>query len=114
MTQPMEHDWPPTMRVRRGRRRRREIIEPDDPPASRIHRVEVTVHHRRPHSAPPWLIALLIIAAVMWISPFGAVVAIVMGAILITSHPMIGIVLGGTIALVVIIALRERWAGRPF
>jgi hypothetical protein len=30
------------------------------------------------------------------------------------AHPMIGIVVGGTIALVIIIALRERWHGRPF
>jgi hypothetical protein len=65
----------------RQRRRRAELplegeILLDEEPAPRI-RVEV-VHRayvlRQRQHVPPWLIALPIIAAVMWISPFGAVV----------------------------------------
>ena len=46
-------------------------------------RVRVEVHHRyvprqRQH-VPPWLVALLILAVLMWVSPFGAIIA---GAIL--------------------------------
>jgi hypothetical protein len=35
-------------------------------------------------------------------------------AVFLTAYPTVAIALGGTIALVVIIALRERWHGRPF
>jgi hypothetical protein len=57
---------------------------------------------------------LLIIAVLMWVSPFGAIIAIVMAPVLIASHPTFAFVIGGTLALVIIIALRERWYGRPF
>ena len=33
---------------------------------------------------------------------------------LLTAHPAIAIALGISIALVTVIALRERWYGRPF
>ena len=92
-----------------------DVLEPEPTPP-RI-RVEV-VHHRyvprqRQH-VPPWLVALLIIAVAMWISPFGAVVALVMGGILITAHPMIGIVIGVTLALVIVASIRNHRAGNPF
>jgi hypothetical protein len=82
-------------------------------------RIRVTVEHRhvnhRRHSAPPtWLIVLLIIAVLMWVSPFGAIIAIVMASVLIASHPTFAFVIGGTIALVIVFAVRERWHGRPF
>ena len=86
-------------------------------PNQRRIRVEV-VHRayqpRQRNAIPPWLIALLIIAVLMWVSPFGAVIAIVMASVLIASHPMIGVVIGGMIALLIVFALRERWYGRPF
>jgi hypothetical protein len=87
-------------------------------PNQRRIRVEV-VHRayqpRRQHSTvPPWLIALLILVAVMWISPFGAVVALVMISIFLTAHPTIAIAIGGTIALVIAIGLHQRWRGHPF
>lgn len=63
---------------------------------------------------PPRGCSLLIIAVVMWISPFGAVIAIVMISIFLTAHPTVAFVIGGTIALVIIIAVRERWHHRPF
>ena len=69
---------------------------------------------RQRQHVPPWLVALLIIAGLMWISPFGAVIAIVMASILIASHPTIAFVVGGMIALVIVFALRERWHRRPF
>jgi hypothetical protein len=50
----------------------------------------------------------------MWISPFGAVVALVMISILVPAHPTVAIAIGGTIALVIVFALRERWHNRPF
>jgi hypothetical protein len=37
-----------------------------------------------------------------------------MTACIEAAYPAIGILLGGTIALVIIIALRERWHGRRF
>ena len=61
------------------------------------------------------VVALLIVAALMWISPFGAVVALVMaGGILVTAHPTIATTIGVMVVLVVIIAWRERRAGRHF
>jgi hypothetical protein len=114
-----EHDYPPTMRPRRakpqGRPLQGEILGPEPKPTPRI-RVEVTHRYQpRRHSAPPpWVVALLIIGVPMRMAPLGTVIAIVMGAILITSHPMIGVVIGGTITLVIIIAIRERWKGREF
>jgi hypothetical protein len=125
MTQPMEYDWPPTMRVRRGRRRRPspilegEILTPEleHEPPPRIHRVEV-VHRayqpRQRQHVPPWVIALLIMAVLMWISPFGTVVALVMLGILVSAHPTFAATLLAALALVIIIAMRERWHGRPF
>ena len=57
---------------------------------------------------------MVIMAALCWISPFGVIIAIVMAAVLIASHPTIAFVIGGMIALVIVFALRERWHGRPF
>ena len=59
-------------------------------PNQRRIRVEV-VHRayqpRQRNAIPPRSIALLIIAVLMWVSPFGAVIAIVMASVLIASHP---------------------------
>jgi hypothetical protein len=106
----------PPKRRRKPRAERIQILEPDDPPKSRIHRVEITVHRRRQHhqQIPPWVIAMVIFAALCWISPFGMVIALVMGGILVTAHPTIGIALGVMLALVIIIAMRERLADREF
>ena len=52
---------------------------------------------------------MVIMAALCWISPFGVIIAIVMAAVLIASHPAIAFVIGGMIALVIVFALRERW-----
>ena len=57
---------------------------------------------------------LLLVAAAMWISPFGAVVALVMVSVLLTEHPTIAIAIGGIIAALIIAAIRERRAGRQF
>jgi hypothetical protein len=59
-------------------------------------------------------VPLAIIAFFSMVSPFGLVIALVMLGILLTAHPTIAIALGGTLALVIIFALRERFAGRPF
>jgi hypothetical protein len=112
------------MRPRRGRRHRQplplegEVLGPElEPePTPRI-RVEVVHRYqpRRQHNAPPpWVIALLIIAAVMWISPFGALVAVVMLSVFVTAHPAIGIALLATPVLVIIIAIHQRRRGHPF
>jgi hypothetical protein len=95
-----------------------DVLGPETESYQDTPRIRVEVHHRivprhRQH-IPPWLIALLTLAVVMWISPFGAVVALVMISIFVTAHPTIAIAIGGTIALVIIIAIRERRAGRPF
>jgi hypothetical protein len=124
-TRPLTHtpkylEWDYDNPKHRQRRRRPpppldgEVLEPEEPSP----RIRVEVHHRivprqRQH-VPPWLVALLIIAVVMWISTFGAVVALVMISIFVTAHPTIAIALGGMVTLVAIAALRERRAGRPF
>jgi hypothetical protein len=90
-----------------------EILEPE--PTPRIHRVEVTVSHRRRHSAPPaWIIPLAIIVVPMFVSPYALVVSIVLISVFLTMHPTIAIAMGVTLAVVIIIAMRERFAGRPF
>jgi hypothetical protein len=53
------------------------------------------------------------IALLSMVSPFGLIIALAMVSIFLSAHPMIGVVVGGTIALVIIIALHERYrAGR--
>ena len=56
----------------------------------------------------------MIFAALCWISPFGMVVAIVVASVFLTMHPTIAIAMGVMLALVIIIAMRERLAGRAF
>ena len=120
--QRFEHDWPPTMHARRGRRRQPlplegEVLGPEElEPKTRIHRVEIAVHHHRQrHSAPsPWLIALLVIAALMWWAPLGTVILIVIVAMGIMAHPAIGIALAASVALFVGITIYQRRRGRAF
>jgi hypothetical protein len=119
MAQRYEWDFPPTMRPRRRRPPpplEGEILEPQSEPPPRIHRVEVFHRYQpRQHSGlPPWVIALLIIAAVMWVSPFGAVVALVMLAVFVTSHPTVALSVAAALVLVVAIAVHQRWRGHPF
>lgn len=117
-----EWDFPPTMRPRRGRRRRPppilegEILEPEleREPHIRVSVEHRHVNHRQRQQIPPWLIVLLIIAVVMWISPFGAVVALVMGGILLTAHPTVAIAIGAAIAVLVVASIANRRTGRPF
>ena len=89
-------------------------VEVEPTPRIRVEVVHRAYQPRQRNAIPPWLIALLIIAVLMWVSPFGAVIAIVMASVLIASHPMIGVVIGGMIALLIVFALRERRHGRPF
>jgi hypothetical protein len=104
------------MRPRRGRPPpvlEGEVLGPE--PSPRI-RVEVVHHHyRRRHTAPPpWIIPLVFIVTLLFVSPYALVVALVLIAVFLTMHPIIAIALGGMIALVIIIAVRERLAGRIF
>jgi hypothetical protein len=110
-------EWDFDNRAHRKRRRRPptplegEVLEPEP----RIH-VEVVHRYqpRRHNALPPWVIALLIIAAVMWVSPFGAVVAIVMGAVLVAAHPTVAIAIAAALVLVVAIGVHQRRKGVPF
>jgi hypothetical protein len=110
------------MRPRRGRRRRPEpplegeILPPEAEPTPRI-RVEIVRRAYQPRqrsTVPPWVIATLIFAGLCWLNPLGVVIAIVMISVLLTEHPTIAIAIGVIIAALVIIAIRERRAGRPF
>ena len=117
MTEPMEWDWPPTMRPRRRRQPlpiEGEILEAEPTRRIRVEVVHRAYQPRQREHVPPWLVALLIIAVLMWVSPFGAIIAIIMASVLIASHPTFAFVVSGMIALVAIAALRERWHGRPF
>jgi hypothetical protein len=119
MTRSEPWDWPPEPQ-RRGRRQPRplqgEILmpEPELTPRIRVEVVHRAYQPRQRERVPPWLVALLIIAVLMWVSPFGAVIAIVMASVLIASHPTFAFVVGGMIVLLIVFALRERRAGRPF
>jgi hypothetical protein len=69
----------------------------------------------RRHSAPPiWVVALLAFGVFAWLSPFALIVGFVIFSVFLTEHPTIAIAIGVIIAALVIIALRERRAGRPF
>jgi hypothetical protein len=106
-------DWPP-----RGRRPppilEGEILPPEPEPTPRIHRVEITVHRRQRQQIPAWAIAMVIIGALCWVSPFGLIVGLVLISVFLTMHPAFAVVLGVTIALVIGVAIRERRARRPF
>jgi hypothetical protein len=107
MSQRFEHDWPPTKKYhRKARQPQIEILEPEQP---RIHRVEISVR-RQPQrqTLPPWLIVLLIVAGLLWISPIGLIVAIAIVTILAIQHPLIIITSGLIIAALVINSLRRR------
>jgi hypothetical protein len=97
---------------------RRPRRRPSPPIDGRPPRIRVEVVHRyqpRRHSAPPaWIVPLVFIAALAFFSPYALIIAIVMGSILIAAHPTFAFVVGGMIALVIIIAIRERWHGRSF
>jgi hypothetical protein len=91
-----------------------EVLEPE--PTPRI-RVEVVTHRYQPrrHSAPPiWAVALLAFGVFAWLSPFALIVGLVLLSVFLTEHPTIAIAIGVIIAALVIIAIRERRAGRPF
>ena len=120
MTQPMEHDWPPTMGPRRGRRRPRiEVLPPQEEEPQQASRITIehrhVVHHRqRQQTIPPWAIAVLFIGVLCWISPLGTVIALVMIGLFVTAHPTFVIAIAILLVLFIGIAVRERLARRPF
>jgi hypothetical protein len=109
-------EWDFDNPVHRQRRRRQprplegEILEPDEP-SPRI-RVEISVR-RQPQrqTLPTWLVVLLIVAGLLWISPIGLIVAIAIVSILAIQHPLIVITSGLIIAALVINSLRKRSIG---
>ena len=74
----------------------------------------VVHHHRQRQHIPPLAIAVLIVGALCWISPLGTVIALFMIGAFVTAYPIVAIALGVFAALVIIVALRERWSGRVF
>jgi len=62
----------------------------------------------------PWIIALVIIAALMWISPFGLIVGIVLISTLLMMHPTIAIAIAAWVAMFICIAIYQRRRGRAF
>lgn len=48
------------------------------------------------------------------VSPYALIVSCVLIAVFFTAHPTIAIAIGVTVAALVIVAIRERRAGRPF
>jgi hypothetical protein len=84
-----------------------EILEPQSESEPRIH-VNVNVHHRRSGNLPRFVIvgALLILAVIMLRSP-GAL--ILLGALIPST---VWIALAIIIAILVLVSIRERLAGR--
>jgi hypothetical protein len=91
-----------------------EVLEPEPTPRIRVEVVHRAYQPRQRQHMPRLAIALLIIAAVMWISPFGLIVGLFLISVFLMMHPAVAIVLGVTIALVIGVAIRERRRGRPF
>jgi hypothetical protein len=93
-----------------------EVLQPEPSPRIRVEHV----HHIRQHApirrqqVPPWLIVLLIVACLMWVSPLGVVVALFMGAILVMAHPAFAAALFVVVAVLAIAAWRNHRAGQPF
>jgi hypothetical protein len=110
---------------RQRRRRPEPVLEGDilgpetesyqDKPRIRVEVVHRAYQPRRQHNTvPPWLIVLAIVAALLWMAPLGTIILIAIVSIFFAEHPTIAIAIGGIMALVIIIAMRERRAGRPF
>jgi hypothetical protein len=110
MTQPMEHDWPPTMRPRR-RRPRIEIVE-ILPPRQPEHHVRVTIH-RQATPVWPFLVAPAILIFAFVAGRFLFVPLIVVMAIF-AAYPVVGYAFLIWLVLVIAIAIHERWRGHPF
>jgi hypothetical protein len=51
---------------------------------------------------PWWSIALLALAATMWLSPLGVVVALIMGGIIVTEYPGAATVIAIWLALIIV------------
>jgi hypothetical protein len=104
MSQKLEYDWPPTMR-RHRRRRHTEILPPVDPP-KRLH-VDVTIRH---HRQPSWIVPAVVIVAVLllWRFKLGMLMfAALAGWRMIATFLIV-------VAILSVIAWRERRVGRPF
>jgi hypothetical protein len=103
MTDKLEWDFPPTKRYHR--RPRVEIMGPEEPP--RYHRVEVTISRHRRQS---WIVPAIIIVTVLvlWRFKLGL---LMLGALL--GPQAIGAALF-VVALLGVLAWRERRAGWPF
>jgi hypothetical protein len=112
----MEHDFPPTMRQRRRRQPilEGEILTPQSEPQPRI-RVEVrhtySQRQREQIQIPPWLIVLLIVAGLLWISPIGVIVAIAIVTVLVIQHLAVVITSAIIIAVLVFNSIRRRRVG---
>ena len=75
-----------------------EVLEPEPTPCIRV---EVVQHHQSRQGSTPQ--RLVIVAAM-----------IVLGIILLRSPANLWIAMAVTVAALIIIAMRERWHGRPF
>jgi hypothetical protein len=91
MTQKYEWDYPATMRPRRRRATQQTTVLDGEVLQPQQDRIRVEVRHiYQPQcqpKPPPYVIAILIFAALIWVSPIGFVIAIVMGGILVSAHP---------------------------
>ena len=103
MTENLEYDWPPTMRYHR-RRRHAEILPPADPPKPHV---DVTIRH---HRQPSWIVPAAVIVAVLllWRFKLGVLMfAALAGWRMIAAFLIV-------VAILSVIAWRERRVGRPF
>jgi hypothetical protein len=102
MTDKLEWDWPPE--PPRKQRPRVEVLEPERP---RV-RVEVEVrHHRQP---PSWIVpaGIIVIVLLLWRFKLGVLMLAAL-----TGWPTIAAALT-LVAILAVVARRERRAGRPF
>lgn len=86
-----------------------EVLEPEPTPCIRV---EVVQHHQsRQGSTPQRLVivaAMIVLGIILLRSPY----SLLMLAVLIPAN--LWIAMAVTVAALIIIAMRERWHGRPF
>jgi hypothetical protein len=110
MTQPMEHDWPPTMRQRR--RRPAPILEGEvlSSSVSESQPQPRTVRFERPRNVriPRWAVALLAFGVLAMMFPFALVVGLVIVAILALMYPAQAFIFVACLVIAAIIIALDR------
>ena len=98
----------PPKRRRKPRVERIQVLPPSPREPPRYHRVEITVeHHRRPSPRFLPIFVAIVVALLLWRFKFGVLLAAILGWQTVEMFLFV-------IALLAILALREKRHGREF